>query len=332
VRSDNPPLIRLYRSGRLESVHRGAWALVDLSGTIIDGAGDPYQSIFPRSASKSLQALPLVESGAADRFGFDERHLALALASHSGEPIHVQVAADGLARLGLDAHALRCGPQRPAGAPPQVEAERIANNCSGKHVGFLAVAVHLDTDPSAYLDPGGAVQQRVRTAVQDMTDTPPEQLGVAIDGCSAPTFQLPLASLALGLARMANPDGLPAERAAACRRLTSAARAHPDLIAGTHERFCTDIVRATNGRVFAKIGAEGVYAFGVVDHGLGFAGKVDDGNARGLYPLMIDLLVQHHLITGAEAAALDHWGNPTLRNWDGLEVGHTEICHDERHG
>lgn len=326
MNSDNPALLRLFRAGRLESIHRGAWVLVDLDGAVIEAAGDPDQSIFARSSSKSLQALPLIESGAADRFGFDQRHLALALASHSGEPMHVRVAADGLARIGLDADALQCGPQAPSNAAPPVEAERIINNCSGKHVGFLAVTVHLGADPATYLDPTSGVQMQVRAAVQDMTDTPADELGSAIDGCSAPTYRLPLSSLALGLARMANPDGLAPERIAACRRLTDAARAHPELVAGTHEKFCTDILRATKGRVFAKIGAEGVYVFGVVGEGLGFAGKVDDGNARGLYTLMVDLLVRRRLITSAEAAALDRWGTTTLRNWDGLEVGHVEIC------
>ena len=117
-----------------------------------------------------------------------------------------------------------------------------------------------------------------------------------------------------------------AARADACRRLTHAARAHPDLVAGTHDRFCTDLLRTTDGRVFAKIGAEGVYAFGVVDAGVGFAGKVDDGNARGLYVLIVDLLRRRELITVAEAEALDRWGATTLRNWDGLDVGHVELA------
>ena len=131
---------------------------MDIDGNVIDAAGDPHQTIYPRSATKSLQALPLIESGAADHFGFDDRHLALAVASHSGQPRHVEVAADGLKRLGLDADALRCGPQRPADSATTAEANRITNNCSGKHVGFLAVAQHLGQDPATYLDPAGEAQ------------------------------------------------------------------------------------------------------------------------------------------------------------------------------
>jgi L-asparaginase II len=326
MRSDNPPLVKLYRSDRLESLHRGAWALVDIDGNVIDAAGDPHQTIYPRSASKSLQALPLIESGAADHFGFDDRHLALAVASHSGQPRHVEVAADGLEKIGLDADALRCGPQRPADSATTAEANRITNNCSGKHVGFLAVAQHLGQDPATYLDPAGEAQQLARAAVQQMTGTPDDALGTGIDGCSAPTFHLPLSGLATGLARVTNPDVLTSARAGACRRLTDAARANPDLVAGTHERFCTDLISATNGRIFGKTGAEGVYTLGVIGQNLGFACKVDDGNARGYYALIIDLLVGRGLMSSAEAAALDRWGTTTLLNWDGLDVGHIEIC------
>ncbi len=326
MRDDNPTLLRRFRSGELESLHRGAWVLTDTAGQVIDGVGDPEQLIFARSATKSLQALPLVETGAADHAGFDQRHLALAISSHSGEPMHIEVAADGLDRLGLGLADLQCGPQRPADASIDADARRITNNCSGKHVGFLAVARELGVDPATYLDPTGLVQQLVRRAVEDMTGAATEGINDAIDGCSAPTFHLSLSSLAVGLARMADPSRLPEERAAACRRLTGAARSHPELVAGTHERFCTDLLRATDGRIFGKIGAEGVYALGVIDGDLGFAGKVDDGNARGLYALIIDLLVGRDLMSRREADALRAWGDTTLRNWDGLEVGHLEIC------
>lgn len=327
MRTDNPTLIHLHRGGRLESIHRGAWVLVDPTGTVIEHAGEPGQLIYPRSATKSLQALPLVESGAADQFGLDDRHLALALASHSGEPCHTEVAYDGLSRISRSPIDLLCGPQHPFHPITDAAADRITNNCSGKHVGFLAVAARLGVDPASYLDPDGEVQQLVRAAVESMTGE--GRLHTGTDGCSAPTFHMSLTGLATALARMTNPHDLAAERASACGRLTSAARAHPVLVAGSADRFCTDLLAATDGRVFGKIGAEGVYTFGVVGEGVGFAGKVDDGNARGLYAVMIDLLSRRDLITTSEQAALDRWGTTIVRNWDGLEVGHLEICDRE---
>lgn len=322
----NPILLRLWRNDGLESMHRGAWALTDSTGSLIESVGDPTQRIFPRSATKSLQALPLIETGAADHFAFTSKNLALALSSHSGEAAHVETAADGLAKIGLDESALRCGPQRPMTAGLDVEPARISNNCSGKHTGFLAVSQMIGADPADYLLHEGAVQQLVIAAVADLTGVSAADLGVAIDGCSAPTFRMPISALATGLARLANPDSLGRERAAACRQITDAAAAHPALVAGTHERFCTDLISATNGRVFGKIGAEGVYALGVIGEDVGFACKVDDGAYRGFYALIIDVLKRHDLITDDEASALDFWGSPIRRNWDGLDVGRFELA------
>ena len=139
---------------------------------------------------------------------------------------------------------------------------------------------------------------------------------------------MPLRNLALGLAVLANPSGLNTSRAEACHRLIEVARAHPNLIAGTHERFCTDLVAATDGRIFAKIGAEGVYVFGAVGEGLGFAGKVDDGNPRGLYRIMLELLTTRGLLTADELDSLEPWASPTIRNWAGHDVGTIEVSRD----
>lgn len=324
MQTDNPALIRLFRGGQLESIHRGAWALVESSGRVIDQLGDADQMIYPRSAMKSLQALPLLESGAFERFGFDDRHLALAIASHSGEAEHITIANDGLAKLGLDSTNLQCGSQRPMHSSPEVKATAASHNCSGKHVGFLAVALQLGGDVEHYLDPDAEGQRLVLDAVTEITDA--ASLDIGIDGCSAPTFRMSLTALATGMARIANPGQLIEHRATAARRVTEAARMHPSLVAGSHERFCTDLLRATDGRIFGKIGAEGVYAFGVVGADLGFAGKADDGNARGLYPVMIDLLRRRGLLSDQEHSALHPWSDLELLNSAGAVVGHVEIC------
>ena len=323
---DNPVLLELWRDHGLESQHRGAWALVDTSGEVIDAAGDPDQRIFPRSATKSMQGLAFLESGAADAIHAGDDEIALAVSSHSGEPVHVAVARGVLDRSGLDATALRCGPQKPMHPAHNHEpARRISNNCSGKHSAFLATAVHLADDPADYLEHSSVTQVTVRAAVAEMTDTEPVTMGEARDGCSAPTFEMPLRSLATGLARVANPARLRPERAAACRRITAAAAAHPELIGGTVNRLDTDLVAATNGRVFAKGGAEGVFAIGIVDADVGLAVKIDDGNHRGYTRLVVELLVALGHVDAAEAEALSSWTDPTRRNWDGLDIGRTVI-------
>lgn len=317
----NPVLTRLWRGSDVESVHRGAWVMVDGAGDVIHSVGDPNQMVFGRSATKSFQALPLLESGAADAFDLSNAALALALASHSGEPMHTTCVAETLATIGVDEGALQCGPQRPWGTPAGTPEARIINNCSGKHAGFLAVARHLGEDPAAYLDPSSTVQRMVFDAVAEICSVDPTMLETAVDGCSAPTFRMPLRALATGIARIANPDQLGQQRADACRRLTAAAAEHPDLVAGTTGRLCSDLMRVTEGRLFAKIGAEAVYVVGAVGRDRGVAIKVDDGADRGYNALLIAILIRTGLLTDLEAAQLDAWGSTTRANWDGLEIG-----------
>ena len=329
---ENPPVVRVWRGSAVESQHRGAWVLCDASGTALAGVGEWTKPVFARSAVKCLQALPLFESGAADRFGFSPAEIALTLASHSAEPRHVEVVTRTLARLGLSVSDLRCGPQPPsdpeARAGLRARGERPSaahNNCSGKHTGFLALALHLGVPVERYLDPEGAVQRAVRDAVLAMTGLAPGELSTAVDGCSAPTFRLPLAALATAYARVADPSGLSPARRAACERMAAAVAAHPDLIAGTHQRICTSIARATGGRLFPKIGGEAVYA--VADRGSGraIALKIDDGSTRGLHALLVDLLRRHRFGLEHELAALEPYAERTIRNWAGLEVGRTEV-------
>jgi L-asparaginase II len=329
---ENPILVRRWRGGRVESVHRGAWVLVDSSGTVLDGLGDVEFPIFARSSTKALQALPLIESGAAERFRFDSEETALAVASHNGEACHTRVVERLLTRLGLSVADLRCGAHRPYDSDTAFEmrksgaqATALHNNCSGKHAGFLALAKHLDVPPEAYLDPESESQCRIHRAVLEMTGTRPGQLSTAIDGCSAPTFRLPLRNLALGFARFANPAGLESERRAACERLAAAAARHPELIGGTQGQICSAISRATGGRLFPKIGAEAVYVIGERGGERALALKMDDGEKLGLHPLVLHLLRRLGLARDEELEALSTWAAGPIRNWAGLEVGRTEV-------
>ncbi len=328
----NPVLTRIWRGDRIESRHRGSWVLVDAAGSALDGAGQWEEPVCARSSVKSIQALPLVESGAAERFGLSDPELALALASHNGEPCHTEGVSALLERMQLTVGHLRCGPHRPFDPETDARLHRrgeeptaLHNNCSGKHAGFLALALHLGADPRRYLDPESEGQELVRRALIEMTDAQEERLPGSTDGCSAPTFHLPLDRLATGIARVANPEGLPAERRAACERMARAVAERPELIGGTRGRLCTDLARATGGRVFPKIGGEAVYLLGVRGMDRGLAIKIDDGNPRGFNALILELLRRFELITATEAEALEEWRGSPLRNWAGLPVGHTEV-------
>jgi L-asparaginase II len=329
---ENPVLVQVWRGGAVESQHRGAWVVCDSSGTAIDGLGSWKVPIFTRSSVKSMQALPLLETGAAARFGYTDAEVALALSSHNAEPCHTDLVSGVLSRLGLSVDDLQCGAQSPgdsdtrnklrdAGRKPTA----LHNNCSGKHAGFLALSIHLGVPVADYLKPECASQRLIRKAVLDMTGMRDEDMYTATDGCSAPTFRMPLSALATAFARMSNPGDLPPLRRAACERMLASVAQYPHLIAGHHQRICTDIARVTNGRLFPKIGGEAVYAIGVRGQDRALAIKVDDGNYRGFNALIVDLLRRFEFATKEECAALEAWEEKRLKNWAGIEVGRTQV-------
>jgi L-asparaginase II len=318
------PIAEVWRGAFLESLHLGHAAVADASGVLVGSWGDPDAVILPRSSVKMIQALPLVESGAADAAGLDARHLALACASHQGAAIHADTVAAWLAGLGLAEADLRCGPQ-----PPRDRALRHAlirqgrapdqthNNCSGKHAGFLTLAQRLGGGPE-YIDADHPVQRAVRDAFEDMTGA--ASPGWAIDGCSTPNFATTLAGLARAMARLAaaRPDA-PARRAAAAARLVAAMMAHPDMVAGAG-RACTELMRAAPGRLAVKTGAEGVFVAILPGRGLGVAVKAADGATRAAEAAIAALLVRLGVLDPAEPAALRRMAAPIV-NWRGITTG-----------
>jgi len=277
-----------------------------------------------------LQALPLVESGAADRFGFGDEELALACASHSGEPDHVAVVARMLAAAGLDPSALRCGTHWPMSQSAAYALAKIGtasalhNNCSGKHAGFLCLACALGADHADYWRPQHSVQRDVRAAIEDATGAVLGEDVCAIDGCSVPTWAIPLRNLAAGFAKFATGQGLSPKRAAAAARLLHACTQKPWHVAGTG-RFCTEIMQIFGARVFVKTGAEGVYCGALPNEGLGIALKCDDGASRAAQAIMAATIARLLPMSDAERQALSPFVRPVLRNWNGFEVGAVRV-------
>ena len=317
----NPILIELTRGALVESVHAGALAVVRAGGEVVASVGDVAAPVFPRSAIKPLQALPFVESGAVDRFGFGAPEIALACGSHSGARAHVAGVTAILARAGLSATALGCGAHEPMDAATAREMIRsgtspspLNHNCSGKHAAMLATAVHLAEPTEGYWRPEHPVQQRIRRALEDMTGC---ALGAdvrGIDGCSVPNWAIPLAGLARAFARLATGDGLAPERAGAGRRIVQACWAYPELVAGAG-RLDTAVLGRLGGQVLVKSGAEGVYCGALPEQGLGFALKIDDGAKRAAEPVTVRLVSRFY-------PAVQHMGpDPRLTNWRGVEVG-----------
>ena len=288
-------LARVTRSDRLESWHRGALVVIE-NRDVVFAIGDPEQMVYARSAVKPLQALPLLERGVAQRLRLSTRELALLSASHNATPQHVEVVRGLLEKGGFGEDDLLCGPHPPfdkraaldiaqSGAKPQ----KIHNNCSGKHAGFLMLARELGVDSSRYLDPDADSQQLIKQTVAEMAEVDPARMQVGLDGCGAPSFWMPLAGIARAFARLTNPDGLESVRARACRSMLDAVTQEPVLLAG-QGRLCTALVTALPGRVYPKNGAEGIYAIGLAGRNLGMAVKVADGHERGYLPVVVDAL------------------------------------------
>ncbi|TPL92864.1 asparaginase [Mesorhizobium sp. B2-3-10] len=323
----NPVLIEVLRGAIVESAHRGAVAVFDADGKPVLEIGDTSKPVFPRSAVKAIQALPLVETGAADAYGFGDRELALACASHSGEPAHVELARSMLARAGLDGSALECGVHWPSNHDAEIALARaggspnaLHNNCSGKHSGFLCTCVHLGIAHRGYVRPDHALQEMVRDAMQAVTGAvhgPDER---AVDGCSIPTYAVPLRSFALGFARMATAQGFGPERAKAAKRLLSACMAEPFFVAGTG-RADLLLMEAAPGRIFAKGGAEGVHCAAIPELGLGIAVKCDDGAGRAGDAIAAAVLARLLRAHEALAAKLLELANAPIESRIGAKVG-----------
>lgn len=320
----NPILVEITRGGIVESAHRGAIAVTDIDGKLVAKWGDIEAAVFPRSAFKSLQALPLVETGAADSWRLGDEELALACASHSSEPMHVERVEAWLARIDCRESDLACGPHLPfheptahamlrAGKKPC----RLHNNCSGKHTGFLSVARHLKIATDGYERPDHPVQVLAREAIADLCGLQPSAMPIGIDGCAAPNYAIPLQNLAAAMARLGAPAKLPPARAEAAARLVKAWKAHPLLVSGTG-RACAEMIEAASGRTVVKTGAEGVFTAVLPDKGLGIALKIDDGGTRAAEAALAKVLV---LVGAAEEDALAKYIKPPVRNWRGDVVG-----------
>ncbi|MEX1258650.1 MAG: asparaginase [Gemmatimonadota bacterium] len=319
--------VLVLRGSVVESRHRIHAAVAGPGGELEASVGDPGFVTFLRSAAKPFQALPLIEEGAAAAFGIPPEELALCCGSHSAEPEHVTGVRSLLARTGIPEPALECGPHAPmnesaaralreTGEAPKP----IHNNCSGKHAGMLALASHLGWELQGYSRAGHPVQERMRTEVARWTGVPAEAIGTGVDGCGVVCFAIPLLAGARGYARLA---AAAAEGAVAPREVVEAMTGHPWMVGGTG-RLCTGIAEATGGKVFAKVGAEGVYCAGVRDGALGIALKVEDGARRAAEVALVQILHLLGLLSEGARAALAGSLRPAIRNTRGEIVGFVE--------
>lgn len=331
-------LAHVIRGETVESIHRGHIFVVDGEGKTIASVGDPSTVTFFRSASKPFQALPFITSGAADAFGFTDDEIAMAVASHSGEKMHVERVAKMLTKFGLTESDLRCGVHSPFYT---MEAERMIredetptqlhNNCSGKHAAMLALAKHIDADIQTYNSPENRVQKRILKCVSDFTGIPESEIAIGIDGCAAPNFAVPVAAMAKSFATLIAPANFHPTVQSAAGRIVAAMMKYPELIGGT-DRLDTMLMQAAPGKIISKVGADGVWLSGVLPSekfptGLGIALKVEDGDDhRGRPVVAVEILRQLGILADTD---LPNLSPMPITNRCGDIVGRIEpsICH-----
>ncbi len=312
-------LVSLTRGSLIESRHIGAYCVVE-NGRVLAARGDVDSPYFMRSAAKPFQALAVVQSGAVDKYQLTDQELALCVGSHNGSPEHAQTAHSIFKKCGESPDLLRCGGHRPLGRDVYEEYirtdfayGRLEDNCSGKHAGMVAAAKAWGEPPESYAEEDHRVQRHIRDAVAAYTDVPSEKIETALDGCAVPSFALGVRQMATGISRFVTRD-----HNKDADRIFDAVQRHPDMVAG-EGRFDTRLMRAGEGNLLAKMGAEGVQVVGAADRGLGIAVKILDGGARAVRGVVAGLLRQFDVLD------VDHLVEWAIRTRDGEPVGEMRV-------
>ncbi|MDF1519495.1 MAG: asparaginase [Brevefilum sp.] len=334
--SDCEALVEVTRGSTVESIHFGAFIVVDSDGKVLASRGAPDLLTYPRSSMKPFQLMPFLESGGSERFGFTQQEIAIMCASHAGTDLHVSVLEGMHKKIGISKDDLMCGVHWPSDAETRQAMRAVGktptpfrHNCSGKHTGMLAYAQMEGFDKKSYLDPLHPVQVRIKETLAEMLGISPEDLPLGIDGCSAPVYGIPLQNMAKAVALLADPKNLSESRKKACNTITSAMTSHPVMIAGPG-KFDTVLMTTAAGKVFSKGGAEGYHIIGVKPDvlrpgspGLGIAIKIADGDGQGRARAFISLLLLKALgvLSDQDLEALAFKEKALVKNWRGLEVG-----------
>lgn len=316
----NPVLVDVVRNGVVESCHRGSAVVVDANGKVIFSIGDIERSIYPRSAIKPLQALPIIESGADQEFNLSLKEISLSCASHNSENMHVDTVEQWLERLDLGIENLECGKAYPSyqKAAHQLvregkESTKAHHNCSGKHSGMLTLARHLSPHVQGYSAHSHQVQQTWMKTMSELIDEDVSKMHWEQDGCGLPAIYMPMKKLALAFARFSQPQNQPELRAKAMNKIIEALTAHPEMIAGS-ERCCSAVIKETQGKAIVKLGAEAVYAGFIPQLKLGFALKIDDGSVRGCEVALGAVLNKIGALSPDENERLKAFFNPSILN------------------
>ncbi len=319
---------KVYRGDGIEAMHYASIAVVNQGGELTHYLGNPELVTMARSSIKPFQLLPLITTGAADKFAFQPKQLAIMCGSHNGTNDHKALVKFNLEAIRCSASDLKCGAHRPiymedAGRYPTdgEDKDPLRHNCSGKHAGFLALAKHLDVDVADYLKPESKGQQLVKQAVADYCEYPSEKMQLGTDGCSAPNFSLPICKLANAFRKLASGDGATDSTRAAIGRIKGAICAFPEMVSG-EGRFDLDLMRSFPDNIVCKVGGEAIQAMGLTDPQIGIAIKVHDGSFRALGAICVEVLKQLGIVNYLSYFPhLERHAEPEVKNSAGLITG-----------
>lgn len=327
----NPVLVEVYRGGVPESFHRGVVCIVNERNKVIFSVGDVQQLCYPRSAMKLMQVLPLIEFGGMEKFGFTMQEIAVMCGSHNAEPEHVEAVNSILKKIGLDKDALNCGPQYPSSKKEANELIRhdkkphhIHNNCSGKHAGMLAMCVLMNWPVKDYINPNHPLQQMILDTCSVLYEYPKEKMAIALDGCSAPVFSVPVLNQAIGYKNMTGNDAFSDSLQRACKVVFEAVSSYPFMVAGS-KRYCTDMMNITAPAVIGKTGAEGIFCMSFTKQKLGVCIKIDDGKMLPQYNVAQAILNASGLFTGEQLQPLRHYLRDEITNFNKLLTGEIKV-------
>jgi len=311
----------LTRSGYVESIHYGYICVVDSSGKIIKEIGDSNTKIYFRSSAKPIQAVPVIESGASQHFGFTKKEISIMCSSHSGQIMHQDTVTEMLKKIGEEANVLKCGIMIPYN---KEEANRLQSSkekpsvlhcsCSAKHVGMLTLAKYKNYSIDDYNRIDHPAQHEILNTISYFTDYNEENITVGIDGCGAPIYIIPIYNIALSYARIMNfANDENSKYHKACKTIIESMIEYPEMVAGDEE-FCTELMGFTNGKLIGKVGSEAVYCVGIKDKGIGICVKIIDGNERAVYPVVMQILKELNILDKNELNNLQHWSRVELKN------------------
>jgi L-asparaginase II len=329
-------LVKLYRNGTIESVHHGAAAVVDSSGKLLYSVGDPKFLTFLRSSAKPLQALAVVESGAAEAFGLTQKEIAIISGSHNGEKKHTQVVRSILKKIGLKISHLQCGTHVPhyytalGITPPQRRFSPLQHNCSGKHAGMLAVCVYEGWSLKNYLNPRHRVQKLILRKIAELCEYPERRIGIGIENCGAPTFALPLRNMAIGFSKLKSFIAKDISTSQSLQVVADSVWRYPEMISGRGRLDC-QLALASKGNILAKAGAEALHCAVVLDKGYGLTVKILDGSRRALAPASIEIYRQLGVFNRRQLKVLAEPASPCIHDHHGKKVGFLKSDFKLRH-